>query len=71
MPKASAWSEGIHERKVKLPRAAITTKLKVQSVAELTRLTQEAGIVPNPGANLPQRAVDGVTFPLHSTHGYR
>jgi FixJ family two-component response regulator len=36
----------IHERTVKLHRTAITTKLKVQSVAELTRLTQEAGIFP-------------------------
>jgi hypothetical protein len=29
---------------VKLHRPAITTKLGVQSVAELTRLTDEAGI---------------------------
>jgi two-component system response regulator FixJ len=35
---------GIHERTVKLHRTAITTKLGVPSVAELTRLTQEAGI---------------------------
>jgi len=34
----------IHERTVKLHRTAITTKLHVQSVAELTRLTDEAGI---------------------------
>jgi two-component system, LuxR family, response regulator FixJ len=34
----------IHERTVKLHRMAITTKLHVQSVAELTRLTDEAGI---------------------------
>jgi FixJ family two-component response regulator len=34
----------IHERTVKLHRTAITTKLRVQSVAELTRLTDEAGI---------------------------
>jgi two-component system response regulator FixJ len=33
----------IHERTVKLHRTAITTKLRVQSVAELTRLTDEAG----------------------------
>jgi len=38
----------IHERTVKLHRTAITTKLKVQSVAELTRLTQEAGIFAEP-----------------------
>jgi FixJ family two-component response regulator len=35
---------GIHERTVKLHRTAITTKVGVQSVAELTRLAQEAGI---------------------------
>jgi FixJ family two-component response regulator len=42
--KQIAWDLGIHERTVKLHRTAITTKLKVQSVAELTRLTQESGI---------------------------
>jgi FixJ family two-component response regulator len=42
--KEIAWDLGIHERTVKLHRTAITTKLRVQSVAELTRLTQEAGI---------------------------
>jgi len=42
--KQIAWDLGIHERTVKLHRTAITTKLKVQSVAELTKLTQEAGI---------------------------
>jgi len=44
--KQIAWDLGIHERTVKLHRTAITTKLKVQSVAELTRLAQEAGIFP-------------------------
>jgi two-component system response regulator FixJ len=44
--KQIAGDVGIHERTVKLHRTAITTKLKVQSVAELTRLTQEAGIFP-------------------------
>jgi FixJ family two-component response regulator len=34
----------IHERTVKLHRTAITTKLRVQSAAELTRLTDEAGL---------------------------
>jgi FixJ family two-component response regulator len=34
----------IHERTVKLHRTAITTKLRVQSAAELTRLSDEAGI---------------------------
>jgi len=42
--KQIAWDLGIHERTVKLHRTAITTKLQVQSVAELTHFTQEAGI---------------------------
>ncbi len=45
--KQIAWDLGIHERTVKLHRTAITSKLKVQSVAELTHLTQEAGIFPD------------------------
>lgn len=36
--KQIAWDLGIHERTVKLHRTAITTKLGVQSTAELTRL---------------------------------
>jgi len=52
--KQIAWDLGIHERTVKLHRTAITTKLKVQSVAELTRLTQEAGIFPEPGRSFPK-----------------
>jgi len=46
--KQIAGDLNIHERTVKLHRTAITTKLKVQSVAELTRLSQEAGIFPKP-----------------------
>jgi FixJ family two-component response regulator len=42
--KQIAWDLRIHERTVKLHRTAITTKLRAQSVAEFTRLTQEAGI---------------------------
>jgi len=42
--KQIAGDLGIHERTVKLHRTAITTKLRVQSVAELTRLTAEAGL---------------------------
>jgi len=42
--KQIAWDLGIHERTVKLHRTAITTKLNVQSVAELTHLTQETGL---------------------------
>jgi len=42
--KQIAGDLGIHERTVKLHRTAITTKLQVQSVAELTRLADEAGL---------------------------
>lgn len=42
--KQIASELGIHERTVKLHRTAITTKLGVRSVAELTRLTHEAGL---------------------------
>ena len=42
--KQIAFDLGIHERTVKLHRTSITKKLGVQSVAELTRLTVEAGI---------------------------
>lgn len=51
--KQIAGDLNIHERTVKLHRTAITTKLKVQSVAELTRLTQEAGI-PEPAQTFPK-----------------
>ncbi|HSJ01913.1 MAG: response regulator transcription factor [Verrucomicrobium sp.] len=46
MNKEIAADLGIHERTVKLHRTAITTKLGVPSVAELTRLVHEAGILP-------------------------
>jgi len=52
--KQIAGDLGIHVRTVKLHRTAITTKLKVQSVAELTRLTQEAGIFPLPTRTFPK-----------------
>ena len=42
--KQIAGDLDIHERTVKLHRTAITTKLRVQSVAELTRLADEAGL---------------------------
>ena len=42
--KQIAADLGIHERTVKLHRTHITTKLKVHSVAELTRMVQEAGL---------------------------
>lgn len=44
--KQIAAELGIHERTVKLHRTHITTKLKVHSVAELTRRVQEAGVIP-------------------------
>ena len=44
--KQIAADLGIHERTVKLHRTSITTKLDVRSVAELTRLAQEAGLLP-------------------------
>ncbi len=36
---------GIHERTVKLHRTNLTSKLQVRSVAELTRLAQQAGLL--------------------------
>lgn len=41
--KQIAADLGIHERTVKLHRSSVTQKLGVQSVAELTRLAQDAG----------------------------
>jgi FixJ family two-component response regulator len=43
--KQIAFDLGIHERTVKLHRTAITTKLGVHSVAELTSLCHEAGLL--------------------------
>jgi FixJ family two-component response regulator len=43
--KQIAADLGINERTVKLHRTSITTKLGVPSVAELTRLAQEAGLL--------------------------
>ena len=40
--KQIAWDLGIHERTVKLHRTAITTKVGVQSVTELTQLWLQA-----------------------------
>jgi FixJ family two-component response regulator len=44
--KIIACDLGIHERTVKLHRTAITTKLGVSSVAELTKLWMEASDLP-------------------------
>jgi two-component system response regulator FixJ len=52
--KQIAADLGLHERTVKLHRTAITTKLKVQSVAEVTRLTQEVGIFPESVQTFPK-----------------
>ena len=52
--KQIAADLGIHERTVKLHRTAITTKLHVSSVAELMRLTQEAGILTPPVPTFPK-----------------
>jgi two-component system, LuxR family, response regulator FixJ len=52
--KQIAADLGIHERTVKLHRTAITTKLGVQSVAELTRLSDEAGIFTGLATTFPK-----------------
>ena len=44
MNKEIAVDLGINLRTVKLHRTNVTRKLKVQSVAELTRLADEAGL---------------------------
>jgi FixJ family two-component response regulator len=44
MNKQIADDLGINERTVKLHRTNLTRKLQVQSVAELTRLVEEAGL---------------------------
>jgi two-component system, LuxR family, response regulator FixJ len=45
MNKQISAELGIHERTVKLHRTAITTKVGVRSVAELTMLARDAGLV--------------------------
>ncbi len=54
MNKEIAADLDIHERTVKLHRTAITTKLRVQSVAELTRLTEEAGVFSEGAVTFPK-----------------
>ncbi len=51
MNKQIAADLNINERTVKLHRTNITRKLAVQSVAELTRLADEAGLFKAPGGN--------------------
>jgi FixJ family two-component response regulator len=53
MNKQIAAALGIHERTVKLHRNAITTKLGVRSVAELTTLTREIGLLEEPRQSCP------------------
>lgn len=53
MNKQIAASLGIHERTVKLHRSAITTKLGVRSVAELTTLARNAGLFAEPPSACP------------------
>ena len=52
--KKTAADLGIGERTVKAHRTAITAKLNVRSVAELTRLVQEAGLFDAGATTLPQ-----------------
>jgi two-component system response regulator FixJ len=52
--KQIAADLGIGERTVKLHRTAITTKLHTQSVAELTRLVEAAGLFGNPSPTFPK-----------------
>jgi two-component system response regulator FixJ len=53
MNKQIAAALGIHERTVKLHRNAITTKLGVRSVAELTTLARQAGLFEEPRHSCP------------------
>jgi FixJ family two-component response regulator len=52
---------GIHERTVKLHRTAVTTKLGVQSVAEVRWLTLEAAIFSVSTAILPEEVTPTLT----------
>ena len=52
--KQIAADLGVHERTVKRYRTAVTTKLGVQSVAELTQLSLEAGIFTAPPSTVPK-----------------
>jgi FixJ family two-component response regulator len=52
--KQIAADLGIHERTVKLHRTAITSKLGVPSVAELTRLVQDAGLFSGGAFSFPK-----------------
>ena len=51
--KQIAADSGINERTVKLHRTAITAKLEVRSVAELTKLVHMAKLFEERPGNLP------------------
>jgi FixJ family two-component response regulator len=53
MNKQIAAALGIHERTVKLHRNAISTKVGVRSVAELTTLTGQSGVLDGPQQPYP------------------
>jgi FixJ family two-component response regulator len=53
MNKQIAADLGISERTVKLHRTAITTKLKVRSVAEVTRVVQAVGLFDEHASTFP------------------
>jgi FixJ family two-component response regulator len=57
--KQIAADLGIHERTVKLHRTNLTTKLQVHSVAELTRVVQEAGVFASPPPSSPLERKEG------------
>jgi FixJ family two-component response regulator len=52
--KQIAADLGVGERMVKLHRTAITTKLQVHSVAELTRIAQAVGLLDEPLRTFPK-----------------
>lgn len=63
MNKEIAAELNINERTVKLHRTSITRKLKVQSVVELTRLADEAGLFKAPKTGKPLTPGGGPDLP--------
>jgi FixJ family two-component response regulator len=53
--KQVAASLGVGEKTIKVHRARVIRKMKVQSVAELVRVTERAGIKPLPDAGRSAR----------------
>jgi len=62
--KQIAADLGLHERTVKLHRTSITKKLRVHSVAELTRMVQEAGVLSDTAVILSKQADSRPTVPM-------